>query len=139
MLTKTFTASVLACLGLFVAGATMAETIQMTIDGKHYPIELAENPDARNFAARLPMTLTFENFGSKERIAYPKPAIKVENTVRHFDIPQGTMTIYKPWGNIAVFLVDFPWNDDLTNLGKLTDEGLEALRTSGDKPVTFSQ
>ena len=47
------------------------------------------------------------------------------------------MTVYKPWGNIAIFLVDFPWSSDLADLGQISPEGLEAIRTSGDKPVTF--
>ena len=56
----------------------MSETIQVSVDGKSYPIEMADNADARTFLARLPMTLTFENFGRNERIAYPKPALELE-------------------------------------------------------------
>lgn len=115
----------------------MSETIQVSVDGKSYPIEMADNADARAFIARLPMTLTFENFGRNERIAYPKPALELEHAARHFKITRGTMTVYKPWGNIAIFLVDFPWSSDLADLGQISPEGLEAIRTSGDKPVTF--
>ena len=106
-------------------------------DGKSYPIEMADNADARTFLARLPMTLTFENFGRNERIAYPKPALELERSARHFEITRGTMTVYKPWGNIAIFLVDFPWSSDLADLGQISPEGLETIRKSGDKPLTF--
>ena len=130
-------ASLLVCLGLLSSGTAMSETIQVSVDGKSYPIEMADNADARTFLARLPMTLTFENFGRNERIAYPKPALELEPAARHFKITRGTMTVYKPWGNIAIFLVDFPWSSDLADLGQISPEGLEAIRKSGDKPVTF--
>lgn len=130
-------ASLLVCLGLLSSGTAMSETIQVSIDGKSYPVEMADNADARAFIARLPMTLTFENFGRNERIAYPKPALELERSARHFEITRGTMTVYKPWGNIAIFLVEFPWNSDLADLGQISPESLEAIRTSGDTPVTF--
>lgn len=130
-------ASLLVCLGLLSSGTAMSETIQVSVDGKSYPIEMADNADARAFIARLPMTLTFENFGRNERIAYPKPALELEHAARHFKITRGTMIVYKPWGNIAIFLVDFPWSSDLADLGQISPESLEAIRTSGDKPVTF--
>ena len=137
-------ASLLVCLGLLSSGTAMSETIQVSIDGKSYPVKMADNADARAFIARLPMTLTFENFGRNERIAYPKPALELERDsmlsfifLRHFEITRGTMTVYKPWGNIAIFLVEFPWSSDLADLGQISPEGLEAIRTSGDKTVTF--
>ena len=61
-------ASLLVCLGILSSGTAMSETIQVSVDGKSYPIEMADNADARTFLARLPMTLTFENFGRNERI-----------------------------------------------------------------------
>ena len=105
-------ASLLVCLGLLSSGTAMSETIQVSVDGKSYPIEMADNADTRTFLARLPMTLTFE-------------------------ITRGTMTVSKPWGNIAIFLVDFPWSSDLADLGQISPEGLEAIRKSGDNPVPF--
>ena len=49
----------------------MSETIQVSVDGKSYPIEMADNADARTFLARLPMTLTFENFGRNDVLHIP--------------------------------------------------------------------
>ena len=115
----------------------MAETIHFTVKGKTYPVKMADTPDAASFIRRLPITLTFENFGSKERIAYPKPAIDVRNVSQPFEISAGSMTIYRPWGNIAIFLTSIDWDKDLVELGRLTSEGLEAIRTSGCNPVTF--
>ena len=41
-------ASLLFCLGLLSSGTAMSETIQVSVDGKSYPIEMADNADARN-------------------------------------------------------------------------------------------
>lgn len=126
-------------LGLTVTGVAMAETIHFTVKGKTYPVEMADTPDAASFIRRLPITLTFENFGSKERIAYPKPAIDVRKVSQPFEISAGSMTIYRPWGNIAIFLTSIDWDRDLVELGRLTPEGLEAIRTSGSNLVTFTK
>lgn len=132
-------ACAVVCLGIFSSETLMAETIHFTIADKTYPIVMADNADARHFIERLPFTVTFENFGTKERVAYPEPRLKAEEAVRRFDIPKGTITIYKPWGTIAVFKVDFDWHPDLALLGQLTDEGLQAICNSADLPVTFSR
>jgi len=39
-------ASLLVCLGLLSSGTAMSETIQVSVDGKNYPIEMADNADA---------------------------------------------------------------------------------------------
>ena len=44
-------ASLLVCLGLLSSGTAMSETIQVSVDGKSYPIEMADNADARAFIA----------------------------------------------------------------------------------------
>ena len=36
-------ASLLFCLGLLSSGTAMSETIQVSVDGKSYPIEMADN------------------------------------------------------------------------------------------------
>lgn len=60
MHTQRLLASLLVCLGLLSSGTAMSETIQVSIDGKSYPVEMADNADARAFIARLPMTLTLK-------------------------------------------------------------------------------
>lgn len=126
-------ASLLVCLGLLSSGTAMSETIQVSIDGKSYPVEMADNADARAFIARLPMTLTFENFGRNERIAYPKPALELERSARHFEITRGTMTVYKPWGNMRYSLWNFrgvpTWPTSVKSARKVSKPFVQAATT----------
>ena len=115
----------------------MSETIQVSVDGKSYPIEMADNADARTFLARLPMTLTFENFGQTERIAYLKNALKLGNAPTSTTPVVGDFAYYIPWGNVCVFIKDFRHSSDLVPMGKMSEEATEAVRKSGDRPVTF--
>ena len=48
----------------------MAQDIEMVIGEHTYTITLNDNDAAKSLVSRLPMTLTFENFGRYERIAY---------------------------------------------------------------------
>ena len=56
--------------GACLLGETaMAETIEVIVGDKTYPVEMQDHDAAKDFIKRLPMTLTFENFGNTERIA----------------------------------------------------------------------
>ena len=130
-------------LSLLIAGTcffgetTMAETIEMVIGEKVYPVELQNHDAARDFMNRLPLTLTFENFGSTERIAYLKSPLKLGNAPTSTDPVTGDFAYYIPWGNVCVFIKDFRHSPDLVPMGKISVEATEAVKQSGDTPVTF--
>ena len=62
---------------LILGSASMAETVEMVIADKAYPVELDEHDASKALIARLPMTLEFEDFGATERIAYLNPKLDV--------------------------------------------------------------
>ncbi len=115
----------------------MAETIEMVIGEKVYPIKLQNHDAARDLMNRLPLTLTFENFGSTERIAYLKSSLKLGNAPTSTDPVTGDFAYYIPWGNVCVFIKDFHHSPDLVPMGKFSAEATEAVKQSGDTPVTF--
>lgn len=117
----------------------MAETVQITIEDKSYPFKVADNVDAANFMKRLPVTVRFEDFGRNERVAYPSPRINAVGEPQAFDITPGTVAVYRPWGNIAVFRVTYPWDENLQLLGRVDEATLKAIVESGDKPVVISR
>lgn len=125
-------------LAIFLAGeAVMAATIEMVVDNKVYNVELADHAAAQDFMSRLPMTLSFENFGQTERIAYLKNALKLGNAPTSTTPVVGDFAYYIPWGNVCVFIKDFRHSSDLVPMGKMSKEATEAVRKSGDRPVTF--
>ena len=65
-------AAISAC--LLMSGNIMAQNIQIKVDDKAFTGELNNNDAAKDFAAKLPLKLKFEDFGTTERISYlPKP------------------------------------------------------------------
>lgn len=124
-------------LAMSLAGETMTATIEMVVDDKVYNVELADHAAAQDLMSRLPMTLTFENFGQTERIAYLENALKLGNAPTSTTPVVGDFAYYIPWGNVCVFIKDFRHSSDLVPMGKMSEEATEAVRKSEDRPVTF--
>ena len=116
----------------------MAQNIQIKVDDKAFTGELNNNDAAKDFAAKLPLKLKFEDFGTTERISYlPKP-LSLGTAPRNCDPQKGDIAYYIPWGNLAVFIRDFRPSDNLVPLGKLSSKSLEAIQESGSKDVEIS-
>ncbi|WP_050792935.1 cyclophilin-like fold protein [Bdellovibrio bacteriovorus] len=82
-----------------IAKAESMKRIRFTI-GKNSAIAVLYNTQAaREFAAQLPLTLTFKDFASKEKIAYPPRKLSGKSKQNS----EGDFAYYAPWGNIAVF------------------------------------
>lgn len=131
VMTAAFTTAILT------NSSAMAQPIEFVIDGNAYAAELSESEISKNFAAQLPITVSFENFGSRERIAYLSSKLKVGNSATSCTPQAGDITYYIPWGNLAVFTERFHNSENLAPMGKISPEGLAALKTSGNKPVTI--
>ena len=105
---------------------------------KAYAGGLNGNDAAKDFAAKLPLKLKFEDFGSTERISYLPKSLNLGSASRSCDPQKGDITYYIPWGNLAVFVRDFRPSDNLVPLGKLSPEALKAIQESGSKDVEIS-
>ena len=125
-------AAISAC--LLMSGNIMAQNIQIKVDDKAFTGELNNNDAAKDFAAKLPLKLKFEDFGTTERISYlPKP-LSLGTAPRNCDPQKGDIAYYIPWGNLAVFRP----SDNLVPLGKLSSKSLEVIQESGSKDVEIS-
>ena len=121
----------------FLGQDAMALDIFMHINGTAHRVVLEENDAARDFAARLPLTLTFEDYAATERISYLERKLTLGASPRSTTPKKGDFTYYSPWGNIAVFMKPFRHSEGLVPLGRMDEAALEALRGSGDLPVEF--
>ena len=115
----------------------MAQTVEMRIGNAVHQVVLNDNDAARSFAARLPLTLQFDDYAGTERIAYLNPKLKVGGAPTHTTPKTCDLTYYIPWGNLAVFVRDFRFSESLVPLGRLSEEGCRALAASGGEPVEF--
>lgn len=103
-----------------------AMQMTMTVDGQEVSVALLDNPTARALWDQLPLTLTFEDYNGTEKIAYPPEELSQEGAPGSYDPSAGDVTVYGPWGNIAIFYQDFRDSAGLILIGHI-DAGLEFL------------
>lgn len=135
LLLKTAAGAAAAALG--VAGAAGAVELEMEVGGRTYAVTLADHPGTASLMAQLPITVTFEDYGANERIAYLKTPLATDGAPTSTKPKVGDITYYIPWGNLAVFVRPFRESNGLMPLGHLTPEALAAIQTSGDAKVVF--
>ena len=116
----------------------MAQDVIMTIADTDYKVTVDENTQAgKLFLNSLPLTLSFENFGSNERIAYLPKRLDMDSYDSHLSVKRGDMTYYVPWGNLAVFRKAYSSPSDLAPIGSMPENAISALEQSGDSEVSF--
>lgn len=117
-----------------------AARVEMEVSGEKIYAALADNAAAKEFADRLAKgetTLAFSDFAGAEKISYPSPPFTLSDA-EGCDPEIGDVTIYKPWGNIAIFYRDSSgYSSDLVYLGKIEGDGIGIFAAqSGDFTVT---
>ena len=88
--------------------------------------------------AALEVTLNDYN-NTTEKIFYPDPALTTEGVTCGCAPTPGDITIYAPWGNVAIFCKNWPHSDDLIKIGRIDGDGIEALNIGGDIAVKFER
>ena len=116
-----------------------AMRMTMTVDGQEVSITLLDNPTARSLWDQFPLTLAFEDYNGTEKIAYPPEELSQEGAPDSYDPSAGDVTVYGPWGNIAIFYQDFRDSAGLIPIGHI-DAGLEILSgQAGDFTATLDR
>ena len=108
------------------AKAPQVTRIKLIFDGGEAVAELYDNPTSRDLVSMLPLTLSFEDFNGTEKIAYPPRSLSTEQAPEGIEPLEGELTLYAPWGNLAIFYQDFRYSQGLVPIGYLTS-GLEKL------------
>ena len=89
-------------------------------------VKLENNNAAKNLAAMLPLDLNFSDYNNTEKIAYPPEKIDTSNTTSGTVPKAGDLTIYAPWGNLALFYRDWSYSSSLIPLGSI-ESGVERI------------
>ena len=87
-----------------VGEATLAATLDDTTAG-------------RDFAAMLPLDLTLSDFHGIEKVSDLPRAIDTSDAPASYEPATGDITIYAPWGNLAIFYKPFEASRGLVRLG----------------------
>ena len=101
--------------------------VRMEIGGQEVLLTLLDNPTARSLWEQLPLTLEFSDFNGTEKIAYPPEELSREGAPDTYDPAPGDVTVYGPWGNLAIFYQDFRDSTGLIPVGQVTS-GLDILQ-----------
>lgn len=113
--------------------------IRLIVDDTELTATLLDNETARDFISLLPLTLTFSDYARTEKVSDPPRNLSTEGAPAGFDPSTGDITLYAPWGNLAIFYKDFGYASGLVPIGRI-DSGIETLADmSGNFTVTIER
>lgn len=113
--------------------------IKMTIDGRVVTATMTDNAAARDLISRLPLDVELEDYNRTEKIFYPSPKLNISGVKRGCAPAPGDITIYAPWGNVAIFYKSWPQSNDLIRIGSIDGNGIEALGGAGSITVKIEK
>ena len=136
------TAPLLAAFWLVLGLLTAAEAKQearmnITINGRQFPVDLADNDTARTFAALLPLTLEMSDLHGNEKYHHLGTGLpsRAENPGR---IHAGDLMLFGD-NSVVLFYKDFDTGYSYTRIGRLKDAaGLAAAVGRGTVTVEFN-
>jgi Uncharacterized conserved protein len=92
---------------LFLFGVSIAKgqvmKVKFNIGNNVAVVKLTPSQATDEFLAQLPLTLTFKDFASVEKISYLPTKLSAKVAASSSVIDEGDFAYYAPWGNIAVF------------------------------------
>lgn len=114
--------------------------MNITVGGRTVTATMEENAAARDFLSRLPLEVTLNDYNNiTEKIFYPSPALTTTGVTRGCAPTPGDITIYVPWGNVAIFCKNWSQTNDLIKIGHIDGDGISALNVAGDVAVKFEK
>lgn len=114
--------------------------VKISVGNRTITATMEDNAAGRDFLSRLPLEVTLNDYNNTtEKIFYPDSALTTEGVARGCAPTPGDITIYVPWGNVAIFCKSWSHSDDLIKIGRIDGNGIEALNIGGDITVKFER
>lgn len=114
--------------------------VNITVGDRTVTATMEDNAAARDFLSRLPLEITQNDYNNMtEKIFYPDPALTTEGVTRGCAPTPGDITIYAPWGNVAIFCKSWSHSNALIKIGRIDGNGTEVLSIAGDIPVKIER
>ncbi|QFT62019.1 cyclophilin-like fold protein [Roseivivax sp. THAF30] len=128
------------CIGAFAYAQEEGKMIPITVTiGKETLAgTLDDSPAARDFAAMLPLDLTLSDYHGIEKVADLPRAVDTSNAPDSYTPKAGDITIYAPWGNLAIFYKPFQTSRGLVRLGAF-DNPIDLMMQSGPFDVRIAR
>ena len=82
-----------------------------------------------------------DDYASTEKVFYlpNNYRLSTEGAPSGYDPSIGDITLYAPWGNIAIFYRDYGYASGLIPIGRINDDGIRLFQTSGSLTATFER
>jgi flavodoxin len=114
--------------------------VNITAGDRTVTATMEDNAAARDFLSRLPLEVTLNDYNNvTEKIFYPSPALTTGGVTRGCTPVPGDITIYVPWGNVAIFCKSWSHSNDLIKIGRIDGNGIGVLGVAGDISVKFER
>lgn len=116
----------------------LSETrIKLSWDDKEIIIRMTDNEAARDLIAKLPLTLTWEDYINRQKSSFLDEGLITGNTTTECDCYIGTFGYYKPWECLTIFYKDYRHVSDVMPLG-VVETGIEYLELLESDHVVIS-
>ena len=113
--------------------------IKLTVNGNEIFVRLDDNVASKELLEMLPLTLTFEDFNSTEKIATLPSELSTEGLPSGYTPKVGDFSYYALWGNLSIFYEDFRYSNSLYKLGAI-ESGTEILgNMNGNFEITIER
>ncbi|WP_104004382.1 cyclophilin-like fold protein [Marinobacterium lutimaris] len=104
--------------------------IRIVVAGQELPATLENNASAKAFAEMLPLDLKLDDYHGIEKVSDLPGSLPTHDAPAGIDPDVGDITLYAPWGNLAIFYRDFGYASGLVKLGRI-EGGMAALSVKG--------
>jgi hypothetical protein len=95
---------------------------------------LDDSPTVRDFASMLPLSLTFEDYSTNEKIAYLPRKLTEKDSGTFSNEASGDVAYFAPWGNIIFYHGSYSYWPGLIRLGRV-DGNTDPLLAKGSFPL----
>ena len=114
--------------------------VNIMVSNRTITATMEDNAATQDFLARLPLEVTLNDYNNTtEKIFYPSPALTTGGVTRGCTPVPGDITIYVPWGNVAIFCKSWSHSNDLIKIGRIDGNGIGVLGVAGDISVKFER
>lgn len=117
----------------------MNTTIKITINNDVYLAQINDSPTAQDFLQLLPLTLTLKNYGQTEKIADLPTTLNTQAAPSGSAAQVGDITLYAPWGNLAIFIQNFGYAQGLIQLGHIQQNGAKLANYPNNTTAYFER
>jgi len=100
---------------------------------------MLDNATARDFMALMPLTLVLNDYAKTEKIADLPKKLSTQGAPAGSDPSVGDITLYAPWGNLAIFYQDFSYASGLIVMGKIDHDVDKLSELNGEAKFEIIQ